>query len=183
MTPTRLFLRALAAVLFVASTTAGAAPWQWRDAQGRMVYSDRPPPNDVRPAQILRSPAPVAAPAPAGDAATASAGDAAASASTPPAAVPAAAPAAPTWVERERAFRMRQAERAEEEAKAREESERLAGVQRNCEELRRSIRTLESGLRVVSVDANGETQALDDAQRRRRLQSVRADLERNCAGR
>lgn len=185
MIPTRFVLRALAAVLFVASTTAGAAPWQWRDAQGRMVYSDRPPPKEVRPAQILRSPAPAAARVSSGDSAAASSGDASASPtpSKSPAGVTAAAPAAPTWVERERAFRTRQAELAEEEAKAREESERLAGAERACEELRRSIRTLESGLRVVSVNASGESETLDDAQRARRLQSARADLERNCSAR
>lgn len=184
MIPTRFVLRVLATALLVASTTAGAAPWQWRDAQGRMVYSDRPPPTDVRAAQIVRSPAPAAAPAPSGDAAAAS-NAAASSASSPPpnpsAVTPAAAPAAPTWIERERAFRTRQAERAEEEAKAREESERLASAARACDELRQSIRTLESGLRVVSVNASGEAETLDDARRGNRLKSARADLERNCS--
>lgn len=187
MIPTRFILRVLAAALLVASTTTGAAPWQWRDAQGRMVFSDRPPPNDVRAAQIVRSPTPAAAPAPAGDAAAKAPNGAASSPSTPPsippAVTPAAAPAAPTWIERERAFRTRQAERAEEEAKAREESERLAGAERACDELRQSIRTLESGLRVVSVNASGEAETLDDAQRGRRLKSARVDLERNCSAR
>lgn len=185
MIPTRFVLRVLAAALLVASTTAGAAPWQWRDAQGRMVYSDRPPPNDVRAAQIVRSPAPAATPASAAstDASTGAPDGASAPPSSASAAKPAAAPAAPGWVERERAFRARQAERAEEEAKAREESERFASAERACDELRQSIRTLESGLRVVSVNASGEAETLDDAQRGSRLKSARADLERNCSGR
>ena len=34
---------------------AGEA-WHWRDASGRQVYSDRPPPASVPPAHILRRP-------------------------------------------------------------------------------------------------------------------------------
>jgi hypothetical protein len=182
MIPNRFVLRVLAAALFVASTAAGAAPWQWRDAHGRMVYSDRPPPSDVRAAQIVRSPAPKAASTPSSAAAAEAPNDASASPSSPTV-TPTSAPTAPTWVEREREYRARQAQRAEEEAKAREESERVAAAQRACDELRRSIRTLESGLRVVSVNAGGETETLDDAQRGLRLKSARADLERNCSGR
>ncbi|MFO1299748.1 MAG: DUF4124 domain-containing protein [Burkholderiaceae bacterium] len=37
---------------------AFAGTWQWRDASGRMVYSDLPPPPSVPASQILRAPTP-----------------------------------------------------------------------------------------------------------------------------
>ena len=45
---------AVAGLLFALPALADS--WQWRDAAGRMVYSDLPPPAEVRAAQILRSP-------------------------------------------------------------------------------------------------------------------------------
>ncbi len=184
MTAIRFVPCALAAgALLFASAADAATPWQWRDAQGRMVYSDRAPPADVRSSQILRSPVGdrTASPSPS---AASSPADA-----TPPADRAAASPskvpegAAPTWVERERAFRQRMAEREENEAKQREESERAASAKRACDEAQREIRTLESGIRVVTLNARGEPEPLDDAQRAQRLKTARADLGRLCSAR
>src|SRR5690606_40698760 len=130
--------------LFVASTAAGAAPWQWRDAHGRMVYSDRPPPSDVRAAQIVRSPAPKAASTPSSAAAAEAPNDASASPSSPTV-TPTSAPTAPTWVEREREYRARQAQRAEEEEKARDECESVAAAPRTYDARTRSSRNLQRG--------------------------------------
>lgn len=204
MNPTRSVLCGLAAAsLVVASAGAWASTWQWRDAQGRMVYSDRPPSTDVRPSQILRSPAAVkggtaaqssmSSSSPSGEPFDAAQGEASPTASSAatratseeglPKASPAPAPASPTWVERERAFRKRQAEREENAAKEREENERTASAKRACEGAQREIRLLESGMRVASLNARGEPEVLDDAQRERRLKSVRADFGRLCGGR
>lgn len=197
MITTRFVLRGLAATLLVAvSGSVWSATWQWRDGQGRMVYSDRPPPGDVRPAQIVRSPGP-AAPRGAADQALSideaaigdpSAVDAASPAPDAPApaglegaAVPGAPPPAPSWVERERAFRQRQAEQQANEAKAREERENAERAQQMCEDLRHTIRTLESGLVVVSMNARGEREALSDAERAGRLERARAERDRSCA--
>ena len=188
MIPTRTVLCGLAALLLVAtSTSVGAATWQWRDAQGRMVYSDRPPPSEVRSSQILRSPAPApAAPAPREGASAASPAGEAVPADAPAersaAAPPAPAPAMPSWVERERAFRERQAERRASEEKAREERENAEHAQRACDELQHAIRTLESGMVVVSINARGEREPMGDAERARRLERARAERERSCKG-
>ncbi len=182
MNTTRFVTCSLAvATLFLASTGSWATPWQWRDAQGRMVFSDRPPPADVRPSQILRSPvgaSTAAASQQAGSAASTS--DADAAQSTPRASTGAPAP---TWVERERAFRERLAEREANAAKTREETDRAATVKRACDDAQREIRTLESGMRVVTLNARGEPEPLDDAQRVQRLKNARADFSRLCSGR
>lgn len=207
MIPTRVVLCGLAATLLIASGTPWAASWQWRDAQGRMVYSDRPPPPEVRPSQILRAPAAAASSAtpashatatsPAAPASAAAAASQAQSTTTPAAPSGAQATAAygtptagtsttatrtsSTWVERERAFRERLAEREAAETKAREESERAAHDRRACNALRENIRALESGVRVASLNARGEAEPIDDAERARRLKTARGDLERHCA--
>lgn len=186
MTPTR-FVPCVLAVgtLLFASTGSGATTWQWRDAQGRMVFSDRAPPADVRASQILRSPSggstPAASPRTSSASPSASPADPGAARSTPNA-PPGAAPAS-SWVERERAFRQRLAEREADTAKAREESDRAATAKRACDEAQRAIRTLESGMRVVMLNARGEPEPLDDAQRAQRLKNARADSARLCTDR
>jgi hypothetical protein len=52
------FFRVGAAVacLSVGLQAQAGETWHWRDASGRQVYSDRPPPASVAPAQILRRP-------------------------------------------------------------------------------------------------------------------------------
>jgi hypothetical protein len=47
----------LALPLALAALTDASAQYQWRDAQGRMVFSDMPPPTSVAPSQVLRAPA------------------------------------------------------------------------------------------------------------------------------
>ncbi|MCD6680735.1 MAG: DUF4124 domain-containing protein [Burkholderiaceae bacterium] len=183
MTATRFVPCALAAgALLLASASGQATPWQWRDAQGRMVYSDRAPPADVRSSQILRSPV-VAQPATGSRSAASSPAEAPSAVEAAASPAKASAGATPTWVERERAFRQRMAEREASEAKQREDSERAASTKRACDEAQREIRNLESGRRVVTLNARGEPEPLDDVQRAQRLKTARSDLGRVCADR
>jgi len=187
MNPTRFVPWSLAVgALLFASSGSWAGPWQWRDAQGRMVFSDRAPPPDVLPSQILRSPE-VGRPATGSSRTSFSPTEVAPS---PPESIasPAkdatgAAPPAQSWVERERAFRQRIAEREENAAKEREKTELAALGKRACEDARNQVRTLESGVRIVTVNARGEPEPLDDAQRADRLAIAKSDLARLCAER
>ncbi|MDT3680599.1 MAG: DUF4124 domain-containing protein [Burkholderiaceae bacterium] len=184
MTAIRFVPCALAAgALLFASAASQATPWQWRDAQGRMVYSDRAPPADVRSSQIVRSPVvgqPTTASSSVGSPPSETTSPTDAAAASP---AKASAAATPSWVERERAFRQRTAEREASEAKQREDSERAATMKRACSEAQREIRTLESGMRVVMMNARGEPEPLDDAQRAQRLKIARTDLARVCTDR
>lgn len=177
-----------AALLFAA--TAGATSWQWRDASGRMVYSDRAPPPDVRASQIVRAPlqpdrsgasAKGAAPATGaqtggGDAAVVNASAASGSAS-------AAAPVRSSWAERELRSRKEAAERQEAETEQRRQREHDQANQRACTEMRNMLRALESGQRLAVANARGESEPIDDAERSRRIQDTRGDIERNCSTR
>lgn len=179
MISTRFVLCGLAALVFTIPSVGSSAAWQWRDAQGRMVYSDRPPPHTIRASQIIRSPA-AEAPRETHLPMASESTDNGVASSDPVSG--ATDRAAPPWVERARAARAAAAEREKTEAGQREENERIARNERACEDMHTAIRTLESGLRVVSLNAQGESIPLDDAERARRLERTRAELARDCTG-
>ncbi|MCK6424794.1 MAG: DUF4124 domain-containing protein [Burkholderiaceae bacterium] len=167
----RRVLPALLLGLLAAATLPVAAQgqWKWRDASGRIQYSDRPPPASVPERAILARPAspPTANLAPAAAEAPASA----ASASGPGR----AGSAAPAGQDPELLARRRQAE-AQEAARRRAEEDKLARQrQENCQRARDYLRTLDSGQRITRTNAQGEREFLDDAQRaaeRRRAEEV-----------
>lgn len=177
MSPSRTITCAGALAALLVASAAVASSWQWRDASGRMVYSDRPPPADVRESQIVRAPAMQASARAEASAASSPAADPSQASSAPAA----RAPARPrSWAEREADFRKRMLERKEVEKKARDERELADAANRSCEDLRMTLRTLESGLRVVTVDARGAANPIDDAERARRVANARRDLASHC---
>lgn len=169
--------RMLAVAGLLIALPALAGTWQWRDASGRMVYSDLPPPPDVRASQILRAPGPTGAP----QAASSSAAPAPAAALQPRSAAAGATAAPRTWVEKEQESRKRAAEREEADNKQREEREQLARTARACQDARAALRTLESGMRMAVLNAQGERETMDDAERSRRIDSARQEIARSCA--
>lgn len=173
----RLLQCLVAAAGLLLALPALAGTWQWRDASGRMVYSDQPPPSSVPASQILRAPAPGATGEPA-PAAAAPRADAAGQAPASPRS-PVAAPR--TWVEKEQESRKRAMEREDAERKQSDEREQAARTARACQDARTALRTLESGMRISAVDASGERQVIDDAERARRIDAARQEIARSCA--
>lgn len=176
-------LSPLAALLLALAGTAAppdaAAQYQWRDGNGRMVFSDRPPPGAVPAASLVRTPTP-ARPAASSAATAGTSPSTAAPATAAPAAgpVPGSAPAG--LADRELEQRRRQTERAAQEkaeADQRAANERQA---RACEESRNALRALDSGMRVARVNAQGEREFLSDEERERRSVELRRDLKDSC---
>jgi hypothetical protein len=165
----KLLLAALSAAALACAMPA-SAQWAWRDAAGKMVYSDQPPPKSVPARDIVRQPA--AAPV----------GRQAAPAEPAEAKAPAAAPrpAAPTLVEREMESRLRQQKLAEAEKKAADEEAQRAQVAQNCERMRAYVRALDGGFRIGRVDAAGQQEILDDAQRASEKARVQSQIEQQC---
>lgn len=155
-------LAACAALLIV---LPAQAQWKWRDAQGRVQYSDRPPPASVPDKDVLAKPSRQAAlPLP------------------PPQAASAASAAASGVPVRDAQLeaRKRQTE-AEEQAKNRAEEEKLAKQRKdNCERAREYARTIESGMRIARVNAQGEREILDDAQRAKEQAKAREVMTSEC---
>ncbi len=166
-------LRVAALCLAVVAGTyaaTSAAQWAWKDDNGRLVYSNLPPPPNVKPAQIVRQPgpnAPLALPAPEGDGAK-------------PASTPAAKPPK-TYAERDADFRKRQQALAEGEQKAQEEQQKAAQKAADCERSRGYLRALEDGVRITRTDAAGNREYLDDAQRAAEMERTRRSVAQFCS--
>ena len=128
--------------------------YKWIDANGKVHYSDQPPPANAKPQKAppaprtpARAPAPVAEGQPAEGQATA-------------AAAPASAPK--TAAEQEMEFRKRRVEAAEAEAKAKKDAEAAAEKQRNCQQAKSRVAVLQTGGRITKSSPNGEQTYLGD---------------------
>ena len=151
------------------------AQWQWLDKNNKKVYSDQAPPPEVPEKNILRRPgAPpkrlnFSTPAAADAAATETAAAAPSTPSPPPAAPKAAG------VDKELEEKARKAEEAEK-AKQAAEAQKLAQAKaENCGRARQGKATMDSGIRVARVNAQGERIILDDearASEQKRLQTI-----------
>ncbi|MDQ0139580.1 DUF4124 domain-containing protein [Cupriavidus necator] len=170
-------LRSFAPCLFAAALAVLAAPapalayWQWRDANGHMVYSDVPP--STAAASVLRAPGrhagefqPVQA-TPAADVAT----PAPAKASARPAA------AAPTPEEAFQKRREASVKAAAEEARKETEAAERAT---HCAQLRNYANGLQQGMRAAVAGPDGSLQHLNSEQRQAELIRTSATLQQHC---
>ena len=168
------FAPALAALALTAvlATPAAAQVYQYKDAQGNTIFSDRPPPGaqarEVAPASATQRRAPAAAPA-VESAAEGLAADAAA-----PTAEQSAA---------DRALAERQAR--DEAAKEHEEAAAAAAREQEREQLCLSldadIAGLESGMRVTRINTTTkEREFLSDVERAAELSRKKEQFQKNC---
>lgn len=170
-------LAALAIATVAAAYASGAAgQWAWKEDSGRVVYSDRPPPANIKSTQILRQPsitAPAPSPQPAAPGAPAADGERPGT--------PSAGSGAPKSIaERDMEFRKRQQERADSERKAQEEQQKAASKAADCERSRGYLRSLEDGVRISRTDAAGNREILDDAQRAVEIERTRKSVQQFC---
>jgi len=146
---------ALAAVILASAIAAEAQVYQWQDENNKTVISDRPPSGPVRQLRRIDTAAP------------------------PPASEPAAAPAK-TLADRDMEFRKRQQEARDAAEKSDNEQQANARKREECDGLRRYLRSLESGERVLLPDGKGERYPIDDRERAQLITRTRADLQRGC---
>ena len=155
-------------------TIPALAQWQWLDKDGHKVFSDRPPPSDIPPKNILKEPGIKASSPPQG---------AAANTPAPVASAPAAKASMPTLSGRDAELeaRKKQAD-ALEEGKKQAETEKLAKARAdNCERAKKGQATLKSGVRIALTNAKGEREFMDDAARSLETTRLQAITESNCA--
>ncbi len=160
----------LAALMVSAlAVPAAHAQWTWRDKNGQVNASDRPPPRDVPDKDIISRPTPEASRRVAPAAASASG----------PASAPAQAPARGP-LERELEARKRAADQ-EQAAKVRVEQEKLAAQRaENCRRARGHVAALETGQRIARVNDKGEREVLDDRGRAEELRQAREVIASDC---
>ena len=159
-------LPVLALITLCLAALPASAQWTWRDKNGQVNASDRPPPRDIPDKDILSRPAPAAPRTPA---------PAASAASAPAAAAPGKGP-----LDRELDAKKRAAEQ-EQSTKAKGEEERLATQKaENCRRARSHVAALESGQRIARMDDKGEREVLDDRGRADELRQARAVITSDC---
>lgn len=148
---------------------ASFAQWQWVDKDGRRVFSDQAPPPDIPDKNILRR----AGPAP--RALSSAEKEAAAKVASDAASAPKAA-----GVDKELQDKAKAAEAAEA-AKQKAEQDRIAKARaENCARSRQAKATLDSGMRVARVNAQGEREFMDDAAKAAELRRVQAAIDSDC---
>lgn len=171
---------ALAACLAGGAAQA-AGMWKWRDANGRVVVSDQPPPREIPDRDILERPA---GRAPGTEAATGPARPPAATrpSGAGPAAAAASAPASRIDPELE-TRRRAEAAKAREAAKAapQEDPQALARKRENCERARAMLTSLDSGQRMARLNDKGERVILDDAARAQEARRAREVIASDCS--
>jgi hypothetical protein len=160
-------LSALAcSLLCVAAVAAESVPWKYRDAQGRIVVSDLPPPAGVQDKDIIERPTTVVRRA---------------AAPTQPAA--ASAPANATLAQRNdpelEARRKKAADENETKQKVQQEKEAVQRAE-NCSRAKSHLAALNDGLRIARTNEKGEREILDDKGRAEEMQRSRQVMASDC---
>ena len=143
------------------SALAMAQAYKWTDKSGRVQYGDVPP-GDASNVTRLKAPSSGYA-APAVPEAKKDASKDKEKALTP-----------------EQAFKKRQQERAEAEQKADKDRAEAEQKRANCDSAQASLRQLQSGQRVATVNAAGERVFIDDEQRSREIQRAQQSVSSWC---
>lgn len=149
--PYPMFRIALATVVGLALSAACSAQiYQYKDAQGRTVFSDSPPPGANAVKKNVNAPPP-----------SSGVGDSSAQ-------------------DKLQEFQKRREERLEKEAKeAKDKAERDKAAE-NCERARSRLAGLQSGQRIVRFNAQGEREFLDDAGREKEIAAAQKSVDDWC---
>jgi hypothetical protein len=142
--------------LILASANAFAEVNKWVDDQGRVHYSDQAPPPEVQ-AKALRS-----------------ASEAAGSASG------VAATGEPTYVQQEAALKKEQQAKQAAAEQAAQKQAAADALKTNCDSAQQNLRSLQSGARIMDINAGGERYFIDDTQRQQRIEKAQQDISNLC---
>lgn len=159
-----MLLRVLICALSLAFAAGAAAQaYRWVDQDGKVRYGDTPPPGvKATPLKMPQGGGASVAPAPA---------DAASKAAKKGALTPA---------EQEKDYRKRQADAQKASAKAEQEQKDAQTRADNCNRAQAALRTLETGQRVVTTDAQGERYYLNDEEIARQTATARQQVSDWC---
>ena len=155
-------LPALAVVALLAAPAGAQQLYKYVGPDGRIQYTDRPPPGAQNVEKVTSSRVSTVGPAGA-------AGGEAAKAGTPK-----------TAADREQDFRQRRAdteEKAKKDEKVAQESKAQA---EQCATLRHELATMQSGQRIARMDDKGERYYLEDTQIQRNAARLQRDIATTC---
>ncbi len=158
-------------ILMLCITLPAQAQWKWRDAAGKLQFSDLPPPQGTAEKDILQRPKNqqpqrvVIMPY----------GVSASAASAPSAVV-----SGPSKAEAERQAREKQQEK-ETLAIQKANEVKLAEQRRdNCLRAKENLKLLQDGVRLTRQNEKGEPIVVDERQRAEEMQRTRSVMESEC---
>ena len=158
---------ALCAMLLVPMQGQAADVFKWKDADGKVRYSDTPP-GGKTPYELLSGKKAAAAGAQVANDST----------SAPPAADKSAKPAA----DKELDARKRKAEAENQQKKEQEKLDQQKVREQNCTTAKSNVQNYKQGGRMYKMDANGERQYLDDKDIAAGLEKADQEVEQWCTG-
>ncbi len=150
--------RSLIIILLICSTNVFSASYKWVDENNRTHYSEQPPGNNKK-AKLLKSTS------------SSSANTTAASGT----------PAVPKTIA-EQAAELDKAKLAKKEAvsKASQQQANTDALKANCDGAKKNLTALQSGMRLVEIDAEGERSFLSDEQRQQKVARAQQDIKEFC---
>ena len=176
LSPSSFIRTSLAATLLLCATSS-MAQWQWLDDSGRKVYSDRPPPANIAPKNIIKHPGNNLAPV------TVTLTDSKAPALPASQASQAAPAAAKPAASDPKAVAEKKKKEAEEAKQKKAEEEKAAKARaENCQRAKTALATLKSGARISTVNAKGEAQIMSDQNRAAEEKRLNSVISADCSG-
>jgi len=158
-------LLAMVCGTWLVTAPVSAQTYKWTDADGKVHYSDQPPPPNAKAQGTVKAVKP-SAPTTSGSSSTSEKG--------------AAADKPKTVAEQEADFKKRQVEAAEREAAERKKAAEAAEKKQNCELARAQLKGLQSGGRLTVSNAQGEREYMSDAQIAQEIERSKKAVEGWC---
>jgi hypothetical protein len=161
----RRFSVALALTL-CAALPASAQVYKWVDSDGKVQYSDKPPPSNVKAEKLNARARAADAPATGEDKGAAQKGS--------------VKPAPKTAAEQDQAFRKRQLDAAKAQAEEAKKQAQAGDRAENCKRAKAALANFEIGGRVTRIDEKGERVYMDDQQIAQETAKARAEAAAAC---
>ena len=153
-----------------AVSLVAVAQWQWVEADGRKVFSDRAPPPGTPEKNILKQPG--GKPTAMQPAATA--------ANSPASSAGAASVLRPPARDKDLEDKKKQAEQADSARKKAEEEKYLKAKADSCSRARLAKASFDSGVRITRMNEKGEHEYLDDAARAAEANRIQGVIQSDC---
>jgi hypothetical protein len=146
------YISIIALAIFSLNAYAGLS--KWVDAEGKVHYSDTPPPEvETQSVRNISSKGHADAPA----------------AFTPK-----------SLAEREAAIKKSKQAKEDDSQKKAEQENIAEAKRRNCEAARQNKKTIEDGVRITTYDEKGERTVMDDSARAQQLEEANKAISANC---
>ena len=149
--------RLLLAIFMLTSFNALADLNKWVDENGKVHYSDTPPPSNVKVKKLHEG-------------TDSSQGGTAGN----------AAPPEKTLAEKEADLKKAEKDKQDAAAKAAKEQAAADTQKANCENAKSNLAGLQAGGRMVEYNDKGERNYMDDAERQRRIDQAQQEISTNC---